>query len=719
MKRGSTSCDHTMQTKRFTSWLTVALLAALVFAGQRSMAQSVTLAWDASASSNIVSYAVYYGTASRQYTVKTDVGNVTTATLRNLTPGLTYYFAATAIDSTGVESSLSTEVSYRVVTTLPAIQGLTSVTFSRNHSSGQVPFTLSFPLTSSNAVFSAQSSNPQLLPTSAVTFGGLGTNRWLSFTSGLDLFGSATLTVVLSDGITTNSSPLSVTVNPANLAPVVDAGTNSTARTNTTYMLRARATDDGVPSVPGRLVLAWSKVSGPGIVTFGNTNYAVTTVRFSANGMYRLRLTAFDGELTSFGEVVYRVQQITDTNAPILTRIEVAEVTENSITVNWTTDELSDGQLQYTVEGGAPLNTLINPIPTLSHTVTVSNLVAGAAYSIIPRSRDSAGNKGFGAPIIASTLNAASFYSAAPADGTLSVSSPQETAGFSVYVPMPGVFRTWLLVNGGATPSQTFSVSVDGAALDTFDPPVGGWQVGSPQWVLLNGRNGGAALSVNPRLIQMTAATHVVRVAGANSQSSILRVLITNDPNYVPGQDVASCCDPAAEARSIYATRVRTGWNLVAGQLESTGTTIADVLPTPPAGTVLYPYDTATSSFNSDVFDGSEWADGNLRFAPGEGAMIYNPESDFDWVVSGKVTASPVPVTSTFHTGANLVRPEVPKAGVIGRVLEGFAFKAGDTIQMVRSLNGDYTNYSFDGTKWDVVPVIDLGETFFLNLVAR
>ncbi len=202
MYRGSTLCDRTMQTKRLTSWLTVALLAALVFAGQRSIAQSVTLAWDPSTSTNIVSYAIYYGTVSRQYTVKTDVGNVTTATLRNLTPGLTYYFAATAIDSTGVESSLSTEVSYRVVTTLPAIQGLTSVTFSRNHSSGQVPFTLSFPLTSSNAVFRAESSNPQLLPTSAVSFGGLGTNRWLSFTSGLDLFGSATLTVVLTDGIT-------------------------------------------------------------------------------------------------------------------------------------------------------------------------------------------------------------------------------------------------------------------------------------------------------------------------------------------------------------------------------------------------------------------------------------------------------------------------------------------------------------------------------------
>lgn len=708
-----------MQTKRFTFWLTVALLTALLFAGQRSFAQSVTLAWDASTSSNIVSYAIYYGTASRQYTVKTDVGNVTTATLPNLTPGLTYYFAATAIDASGVESSLSTEVSYRVVTTLPAIQGLTSVTFSRNRSSGQVPFNLSFPLTSSNAVFSAQSSDPQLLPTSAVSFGGLGTNRWLSFTSGLDLFGSATLTVVLTDGITTNTAALSVTVNPANLAPVVYAGTNSTARTNATYMLRGRATDDGMPSVPGRLALSWSKVSGPGIVTFGNTNYAVTTVRFSANGMYRLRLTAFDGELSSFGEVVYRVQQITDTNAPVLTRIEVAEVTENAITLNWTTDELSDGQLQYTVEGGAALNTLINPLPTLTHSVTVSNLVAGANYTIIPRSRDNAGNKGYGSPVIVSTLSAASFYSAAPADSTLSVSSPQETAGFSVYVPMPGVFRTWALVDAGATPSQTFSVSVDGGALDTFDPPAGGWRVGSPQWVVLNGRNGGAALALNPRLIQMTAATHVVRFVGANSQRSILRVLVTNDPDYTPGQDAASCCDPSAEARSIYATRVRSGWSLVASPLESTGTTLADVLPTPPAGTVFYPYDDATSSFNSDVFDGTDWADGAVRFAPGDGAMIFNPEPEFDWVVSGKLTASPVPVVSTLHTGANLVRSEVPKAGVINRVLEGFVFKAGDTVQMVRSLNGDYTNFSFDGTKWDVVPVINLGESFFLNLVAR
>ncbi len=39
----------------------------------------------------------------------------------------------------------------------------------------------------------------------------------------------------------------------------------------------------------------WSKDSGPGEVTFGDAHAAVTTARFSATGVYVLRLAADDG----------------------------------------------------------------------------------------------------------------------------------------------------------------------------------------------------------------------------------------------------------------------------------------------------------------------------------------------------------------------------------------------------------------------------------------
>ncbi len=677
------------------------------------------MAWNASTSTNIASYAIHYGNTPGQYTVKTNVGNVNFAVIPNLMPGLTYYFVATSIDTQGLESPVSVEVSHAVTSQLPTLAGLSSLTLPLNTFSGQVPFTLSCPLPSADAVFRVESNHSVLVPAGAVTFGGLGTNRWLSFTPAVDLYGSADLKVSLSYGLITNTATLAVVVNPFNHPPVVDAGTNFIAKTNANYFLRGRATDDGFPTTPGRLSTRWVKMTGAGLVTFGNSNLLVTTVRFSANGIYKLRLSAHDGEVTSYADVIYRVSSVTDTNAPTLSQVTVADVTENTITLNWVTDELSDEQIQYSAEAPTVLNTLINPVPRLSHSVTVSNLYPGNTYRLVARSRDVSGNKGYSAPVFVSTLDAASIYSAAPADSALSVSSPQETAAFSVYVPASGVYRVWALVDGSWDTSKTFDVSVNGGTPDTFSPPTAGWDASAAQWQLLNGRTGGVALSLNPRLLRLTAASHVLRFVGAGSQRSLLRVLITNDPDYLPGQDALSCCNPTAEALASVVTRVHRGWTLVGMPLEAADAGIASVVPNPPAGTVFYSYDLATTHFVPDLFDGVDWADTGVQLTPGQGGMIYNPEADFDWVITGKFTSNPVAPVSLLHAGVNLVSLKTPEAGVISKLLPGFVFRAGDTVQHVRSLTGDPETHQFDGSSWDVVPVINLGEAFYVTLVPR
>ncbi|HXR48942.1 MAG TPA: fibronectin type III domain-containing protein [Candidatus Limnocylindrales bacterium] len=85
-------------------------------------AQSVTLAWSPVTNADLAGYNVYYGPASHTYTNITSVGNVTNATISGLVEGGTYYFAATALSTAGLESGYSAEVSYSVTTTLPAVQ---------------------------------------------------------------------------------------------------------------------------------------------------------------------------------------------------------------------------------------------------------------------------------------------------------------------------------------------------------------------------------------------------------------------------------------------------------------------------------------------------------------------------------------------------------------------------------------------------------------------
>jgi len=73
----------------------------------------VHLAWDASPDPSVVGYRVYWGPASGFYTNSAAVGNTTNCTITNLSHA-TYYFNATAYNSTGQESVFSGEISATV-----------------------------------------------------------------------------------------------------------------------------------------------------------------------------------------------------------------------------------------------------------------------------------------------------------------------------------------------------------------------------------------------------------------------------------------------------------------------------------------------------------------------------------------------------------------------------------------------------------------------------
>ena len=81
--------------------------------------RSVTLAWDPSPDPSVVGFNMYYGVASRTYTNMVNPGNVTSVTISGLVEGTTYFFAATAYDTLGMESEFSNEASYTVPGTIP------------------------------------------------------------------------------------------------------------------------------------------------------------------------------------------------------------------------------------------------------------------------------------------------------------------------------------------------------------------------------------------------------------------------------------------------------------------------------------------------------------------------------------------------------------------------------------------------------------------------
>jgi hypothetical protein len=96
---------------------------------------------------------------------------------------------------------------------------------------------------------------------------------------------------------------------PANTAPVVNAGVDQTIALPATASLSGTASDDGLPSPPGTLTYAWSKVSGPGTVTFSNASALATTATFSTAGTYVLRLSVSDSVATSTDDVTIVANQ--------------------------------------------------------------------------------------------------------------------------------------------------------------------------------------------------------------------------------------------------------------------------------------------------------------------------------------------------------------------------------------------------------------------------
>jgi len=100
----------------------LSLVTSLAFAG------SATISWQANTEPDLQEYRVYTGTSSRTYGTPNPVGKETSYTVDNLEEGITYYFAVTAVDTSGNESGFSQEVYKTIADTHAPTVAVTSPT---------------------------------------------------------------------------------------------------------------------------------------------------------------------------------------------------------------------------------------------------------------------------------------------------------------------------------------------------------------------------------------------------------------------------------------------------------------------------------------------------------------------------------------------------------------------------------------------------------------
>ncbi len=117
---------------------------------------------------------------------------------------------------------------------------------------------------------------------------------------------------------------------PVNAVPSVNAGPNQIVELATTATLAGSVGDDGLP-VGAPVTATWTQVSGPGTTTFAYTSAPATTATFNAPGLYVLRLSAFDTELTGFDDIAIDVQILAST----VSQVHYTFGGPTSVTLDW------------------------------------------------------------------------------------------------------------------------------------------------------------------------------------------------------------------------------------------------------------------------------------------------------------------------------------------------------------------------------------------------
>ncbi len=134
-------------------------------------------------------------------------------------------------------------------------------------------------------------------------------------------------------------------------------------------------------------------------ITDGTVNYyADFNLSQDVTYYYKVRILDTDTDISGLSEAVSDVangQGGSDATAPVITNVMVSNTNATFATITWTTDELSNSMVDYSVSPSTlfGLGQSSNSYVT-SHTVTLTNLIPNTTYLFQVRSTDAVGNIG-------------------------------------------------------------------------------------------------------------------------------------------------------------------------------------------------------------------------------------------------------------------------------------------------------------------------------------
>jgi len=520
-----------------------------------------------------------------------------------------------------------------------------------------------------------------------------------------------------------------------NLPPVVNAGGDQIISLDGQLSLHGLASDDGLPNPPGRLTTTWTMVAGPGTVTFTDPTAVVTSVSFTLEGFYLLRLTASDGQLSTSQDVTIVVTPAQNLG-PVISAVAPQSLTGTNVVLTWTTSVPADSEVQFgqTTTYDQSITTDLGAANVVNHLVSLRNLIPNTTYHYRALSRDAAGNlsasadHSFSTPALptlvrvyiplaaqSATLSAPMSLSTDPADSTqhfISTSTVDAgSASFAFYVPDAGNYMVWCRVFAPNTARDSFYVAVDGGGQDIYETAAGNW-TNIWQWTQVNGQTAGT----NPRIFTLAAGSHSIVFFGRESSSMLNRMIITADPNFVPVDDqpVAGIGSAKTLATTVLNLSLGPGYAMIANQFIHGGNSVAEILPSVPEGTSFFKCNPATRSYSRNMFIAGAWTNPTQTLSPGEGAFFYNSTAGYiDLALTGQIQLNNPP--RQFGSGTYLISVPYPRSGPLSQVLD-FQPRDGDTIYKFDNSAGGYDIYAYAGGVWfNEDPFVGVAESFWFH----
>lgn len=153
------------------------------------------------------------------------------------------------------------------------------------------------------------------------------------------------------------------------------------------------------------------------------------------------------------------------------------------------------------------------------------------------------------------------------------------------------------------------------------------------------------------------------------------------------------------------------GFSMIANPFD-TRESIAELLKGWPDGTTLNKFDTRLFKLGENAVQAGRWSNPSERLLPGEGAIFYNPTSDYkvlSFVGNVLQGSQSTPIPGGFSIRSSLR----PQPGNLDEL--GFPIANGDVIHLFDREGQKYVLYPFEEGKWSSgIPVVSVGESFWV-----